>query len=76
MGQSGKGQGRKGCFPNSSQGLALREHRPSLLSWEVAGDNVPEFRSVGHSALNMGKAELGAELLSLGEGKSSCSPRK
>ena len=31
---------------------------------------------MGHSTLNTGKAELGAELTSLGEGKSSCYPMK
>lgn len=81
-GLSGQGQGRKGhsiaslSLPDSSQGLALREHWPSLLSWEVTGDNTPEFRSMGHSALDMGKAELGAALISPGESKSSCSPMK
>lgn len=76
------GLGRKGhstaslSLPYSSQGLALRKQGPSLLSWEVTGDNAPEFRSMRHSDLDMGKADLGAELIFPGESKSSSSPMK
>lgn len=42
----------------------------------MTGDNAPEFRSMRHSDLDMGKADLGAELIFPGESKSSSSPMK